>query len=571
MTVFRASGLAVAAALTLGGALSAWAQAPIQLRPKVEQKAPKEQPSAPSGIKVEPLKAPDVDAVGVLGETEGGFGADMWSGSSRALVAKLLPSLPAASGSRTMRAMMRRLLLSTAAVPDGPAPKGVSLLAQRVERLWAMGEPDAMLALIDAAPHGPETRPLLRQRIDGLLLKGDSAAACADLPAARAAADADLYLAQVEAFCHALAGRTAEAALTATWLRDRGHVDSAFQALLEALLGEPVPDLDSLRQPTPLHLAMLKAAKRPIPADAAESSAPAVLRAVALAVNAPPETRLAAAEKAEWLGALDTETLRQLYAGMTFRQEEAERSIEDAGEDRGGRSRALLFRAAQMQKTPSARAEIVAKAFALARRHGHFESAARLYAPLIEELKPTPDLAFFAGDALRGLLAAGRSFKAKPWLPLAERAPRDPVWPLIRLLEAGDDDGVPPAKLLAWLAQRRPLAADRAGRQGAVLFGLLDALGDKVGTEGWLALMEGPPLQPAPALPTAALWHALRLAAEDLRLAETVLLALISLGPDGPGGTEPTSLYRVIAALRLVGFDDEARSLAVEAALANGV
>lgn len=567
--------LIIAAAALLASSVAANAQstAPIPLRPKAP---PAERPTpAPQkdsgGIRIETLKAPDANAVGVLDETQGGFGVDMWSGSSRALVQKLVPALPATAPSRTMRDMMRRLLLSTAAVPEGPVPPGDSLLAQRVERLWAMGDVAGMLALLDAAPRTAETAALIHRRIDGLLLKGDLAGACTETAPAKAAGDADLALAKLEAVCHAVLGRTAEADLALAWLRERNHVDPPFFEGMDALLGRGDFKLASLPHPRPLHIALLNAAKKPLPSDAATGNEPAVLRAVALSELAPVETRMVAAEKAEYIGALDTDALRKLYDATTFSDAEADRPLADAAEERGTRSRALLFRAAHGQRAPLARVEIIGRAFALANQHGHFAAAARLYAPLIAEIKPVPEVAFFAGQAVRALLAAGQSGAVAPWLKLV--GPRDaagPAWPLMHLVEPGEDEAVAPTLIAKWLEQRKPLPPERATRQAAMLFGLLDALGDKVGTESWLRLMDGPTTVTA-TIPQPALWHAQRIAAEDLRFAETVLVGLVSIGAGGLGEADPTSLYRIVAALRLVGLDAEARALAVEAALAHGV
>jgi len=55
------------------------------------------------------------------------------------------------------------------------------------------------------------------------------------------------------------------------------------------------------------------------------------------------------------------------------------------------------------------------------------------------------------------------------------------------------------------------------------------------------------------------------------RLGETVMLVLCTLGPDGPGAAPPIALARALAALRQIGLESEARSLAFEAALASGV
>jgi len=55
------------------------------------------------------------------------------------------------------------------------------------------------------------------------------------------------------------------------------------------------------------------------------------------------------------------------------------------------------------------------------------------------------------------------------------------------------------------------------------------------------------------------------------RLAETVLLALLALGDDGPAGADSLVLRQVLISLRAAGFEKEARSMSVEAALAAGL
>ena len=63
----------------------------------------------------------------------------------------------------------------------------------------------------------------------------------------------------------------------------------------------------------------------------------------------------------------------------------------------------------------------------------------------------------------------------------------------------------------------------------------------------------------------------MRLATEDLRLGETVMFALATLAETGLAQADPTDLYRVVAALHLIGLDGAARALALEAAIANGL
>jgi hypothetical protein len=55
------------------------------------------------------------------------------------------------------------------------------------------------------------------------------------------------------------------------------------------------------------------------------------------------------------------------------------------------------------------------------------------------------------------------------------------------------------------------------------------------------------------------------------RVAETILLSLLALSDKGPAGASPFLLRQVILSIRAAGFDQEARAIAVEAALAAGL
>jgi hypothetical protein len=164
-------------------------------------------------------------------------------------------------------------------------------------------------------------------------------------------------------------------------------------------------------------------------------------------------------------------------------------------------------------------------------------------------------------------VVAGDGETAGQWLAVAQ-SPASGV--LSRL--AGIPGSQPPssATLAAWRSSLRGVPPHQAERRLAVVQGLLTALGDSVPAEEWVALMGGPPLTSA-TVPQPALWHALPAAAAAGRRAETVLLALAALGEAGPGGAEPTTLHRVVAALHGAGLTEEARSLAAEAAIANGI
>jgi hypothetical protein len=521
------------------------------------------------------LKAPDPNAVGVLDDKQGSFGVDMWEGTSAATVRRFLPSLPAATPSRAMRGLMRRLLLTAAAPADGGQnaqnAQTPSLLLLRAERLYAMGEMDGLTQLLRAAPVALMNPALQRMKVDALLLGGDTAAACAEMPAVQGG-PADATLAKMQVLCPLVSGRTMEGKFGIDLMRERKDADNAFIAAAEVLGGLPPGNVDKLPNLAPIHIAAFRAAKMSLPADTANTTQPALLRAVALSPNAPVEVRLLAAERAEAVGALDADSLRQLYASLTFTPAELQAAVQ--GGDKNAKARWLLFRVAQLENQPVLRSEAITKALKSAADRNAYAAAARLYAPLMVEIKPAAELAGFAPVAARALYAAGRADMAANWLAVAAAnadTAKDAaaLWPLARLSTGRDDKPTPPSVIEAWRTAK-DLPPDQAERRAAVGLALVSAVGEPVPAAQWLSLLDGPLLAVAPG-PRPALKAMLRSATEGLHVGETVLLSLAALGETGLDKADPDTLNRVVVALRQVGLDHEARDLAVEAALANGI
>jgi hypothetical protein len=78
-------------------------------------------------------------------------------------------------------------------------------------------------------------------------------------------------------------------------------------------------------------------------------------------------------------------------------------------------------------------------------------------------------------------------------------------------------------------------------------------------------------IDPAAHVPSPAVMRRLEVAAATERRGATVLAALATLGDEGPGGCSPLVLGMVIAALRNVGLQAEARALALDAATGGGL
>lgn len=512
------------------------------------------------------------DWTGPLGTAEGGLPPTMWQATPRALVAALLPSLPVTT-SPAMQDLGRRLLLSNAVAPAGTDdPSQPPLLAKRLDRLAAFGRPDAVAALLRDLPARQRNEAFDRLRIEQLFLAGDRAGAC-EAVADGVKRNQGVWWDRALIACQALNREHEKASLGLGLLREqKAPKDDAFDALVEALASHTTK-LPPLKEPTPLHLALLEATGQPLPADAAATWPPALLAAWARsAADVPPVQRLPAAERAAAFGLYPVEKLRELYGTAAAEATAPEKNVPPA------RSRALLYAAAQAESAPAVRADRIA-AFLVAARSsgGEFPSpaAARAVEPLLDGLNGGgPDMARAAPEIARALFALGRPADARAWIAYAEPPAAAALVPLARLAQG---KGGPPfeAKMLTDLFGPSGKRDEAANRRATLLLALLAALGDRVGPADWASVMVPAGAKSAAAaavpMPPAAVWLDLGDAAADRRLGEAVLTGLVTLADGDRLTTQPAVLARAVEALVRVGLEREARAIAVEAAIAGGL
>ncbi len=617
----------IASAAILAQPVAALAQgaAPVTLAPPQSLAPAKPVGPAPSaaapptpapapGIVVDTLGDIDANSVGVLDTANGGFGVAMWRGTPRSLVEKLLPALPAAPRTAAGRALLHRLLLSAAETPAGPAGKNIpSLVAMRVERLLAQGNLPAVQSLLRVVPQRVEEEAVLRARAEVALLLNDNAGACA-IVSARLGQSPAMFWRQAQVFCQLLSGDSAGAQIGAGLLQEQGIEDPGFYALARLLGNEKGIAVAGMEKPTPLHVAMMRAARVQVPAAVVAEADAAALRAVAVSPNADLETRLEAAERSEARGALDTDTLRQLYMSVNFTPDELSGALSAAEKLSGPRGRALLYRALRNQKVAAAQAEIMAGALRLARKQGRLGTAVRVFLPQLAGIEASEDLAWFAAEAGTALYAFGDSAAAAKWFELA-RAKRDSatatggdaakappadavLWPFAALAalprekpegeqptegaapEAEGSDGASVAvkslaapdvgadgfdekAYMAWWQAMDVIGGEARASRAVLILSALEALGARVGDAPWAALISVSGTQAT--LPSPGLMATLSRAAAAGRVGETVLLALTALGDTPPGKLDSRVLVPVMRALRAVGLGDSARALALEA------
>lgn len=532
-------------------------------------------------VKSNPLAAPDPQSVGVLEEINGGFPPTMWDGSPREFIERLVPQLPDRLQSPTLRRLAQRLLMSAAFVPSFQSEPGEqkSLLAKRVEKLHKLGMLGGAWELISAAPTRDNDPMLLRLKVENLLIRDDRGEACTETVRQRQRLQETFWQERL-VFCQILNGERADAALGANLLAEAAErPDPVFFTLVDILTGNTRSAPDSLLDPSPLVLSMLRTANLPVPADALGTASSPLLRMIAISPNADLNIRLEAAERAARFGGISPERLAQVYAGAAFEKTDLDNALTVAQSDRTPKGRALLYQAGIAQSVPAARAEVLKAVFDLARDGGHTALAARVHEPMLHTVAPAAELIWFAPTAARVLYSLGRPVPARSWIAALRQqdlrdetvqAKIDSLWLLARLAGDGDHWDIGEASELRWrqtIVDGDPAAASGKIASAYILF---DALDQPLSDKGWQRQLQSLQQQNV-VMPDPLFRYALIKAAESRRLAETVLLALIVMGEDGPVGSDVNVVRDVVMALREVGLDAEARAIALEKAVAIGL
>ncbi len=206
---------------------------------------------------------------------------------------------------------------------------------------------------------------------------------------------------------------------------------------------------------------------------------------------------------------------------------------------------------------------------------------------LVRAIPPAPDLSWFAGDAVRALYAAGTPSEARIWVKMLQSSARpgtpedrvlNGVWALAQI---GDSFAPPPAdprRFQDWMTNTRSTGGGDPEARITLMIALLEALGLPSPGVDVQAVLGGAKAA-AQARAGVQWWQTVEQASRAGRRGETVLAALLALGEAGPGGSQSRSLGRIdpyiagviVAGLRRVGLDADARAIALDIALSAGL
>lgn len=525
------------------------------------------------GIEVDPLGSGIPETAGTLDPGDGGLGYDLWQGSEREEIVRLIRTLPSLQ-SPALRDSAVRLLLSTAAPPRNRGALGRSgdLLAARAAALADLGAQEELLELLRRLPRdAEEDQRLARLHVEAALLTRSRAEACRLTRGAIEHFSNTAFWQEALIYCQISEGEEAAASLGLSLLRELGEGDPERIALAEAALGRGQPP--EPREADALILAYL-AALDAVPAPALlQTSDARILAAVSLLTAVPAEERLRLTESAVGRDLLPARSLAEAYERARFSGAELDDPRGAAAGLEPALARALLYKGAWRSHDPQEKLALLQAYVDSAAADGLTLAALKAAGELMLGVNPGMELREGAALAAKALIVSGRLERAGAWVSLlrsaagssdAARRAYAEIWPVARV--AGlETDAVLDTEGWRRIVQGNgdPLRVEEMQSQ---LRGMIAALDGRSGEDAPRMVSRVGGMGP----PSASGLYGLRGGATDGLRGETLLQALHLLGEGPLDDAHPQALIEVLDALTRVDLTTEARAIAIETLLVQG-
>jgi hypothetical protein len=500
--------------------------------------------AAHAQVTVQPLAAPDLFSIPAA-PTD--LPADLWQGSSGALVKLVIPTLGQKPLTPPAQSLARRVLSTGANGPEGVGDDP-ALAGARANALLQLGDAAGAQSIADHTPNLAQNPDLSRAAAEASLIAGDEDKACG-LGDALVNGRTDPFWLRLRAYCQAKAGQTAAAQLTLD-LASQQDPSPDYQRLMAAMVsaadpGAPALD-DGVDYAVSRHVLTTKWT------DGLDKAAPPIAVAVAHDAMAPPDARLAAQARALRLGFPAPDA----YALVSPIPPDA-----GAADQPGPAGEAALMALANTSPDFGIKEASILALLKRAHDVGEFESLAKLAAPAIAQLMAAKPVLSDATTIAMAAAAAGDVATAS--------AARDEIRP-----EASTD-------AISTIAMLNALIAAAGGsKDGAVVdaldhvppggaractaIGLLGALGYPVGPQARLDLSA---CDIGPTRAGTARLAALDLAARSGAKGD-VALYVLQTSADAGAALTYADRAALIRALETVGLHADARAFAVEGLLA---
>ena len=477
----------------------------------------------------------------------------IWRGTSASDAVFLLEKAAVVSHSQALTNLSYRVVAKQSVPPSGTNLVAGELVAARLAWLARAGRSHDLAVLANQLPDSPRWSSWKRWLVEHELMMRNDAVACGIVDA-QVATTLDPFWHKANVICHAVKGNVAGARFAADILAANGVEDPVFFALTrEMLTGVPAENIDPNTIDT-MHIVLMDVVNRSIPLESLSVLPSQMAQSVVQLKFLGADARLVSTFDGLSRGLIDHGQVSKLWRNAGPVDSDPQLALAQLDGEATALTTAMAWRAIDADTSPQRLARIVA-AMGAEISDGNGALMLPLYAELI-----TDEIA--NADAAADMRFNDDGVAPKIAMLLAIAQPDD-----IALLETftDHDDAVRAAKLMTMI--------DRSEMQPAVvrdldmwpLVPVLRATGAVMPDQDWLALAKDATLTQQPFISLLpVLLAAVTQAADNRRVAETVLITnwLLQTGPLET--INPEDLAKVVAALRLIGQEDVAKALTKE-------
>ena len=498
---------------------------------------------APPAIEIPEESRRPTDVVGPLQPGNWGLGYGEFGGANGVFLASLMRRLDAPLPSRWESILLRRALLSQI-----PAPAGLNEVDWVAERAWLllrMGEADAARMLVQAVDVDRYTPRMFTVAVQVALATADPAALCPLVAPGRLVSDEPVWP-LADAMCAALQGDSARASQLIDQARSRSGAGGIDLLLAEKVIGAGLNtrravtvQWDGVDSVNSWRFGLAAATGVKIPDALMNGAGPQVWAWQARAPMIPLDARLDAAQTAASLGVFSHASLVEIYSLLADQTDPSDLEETMAGRLRRAYSGSVDDRVKAMNglwedKDPAGGryARLILTATAAAR------------------IAPSASRTDRAGDLVASMMSAGLDSPAAGWGGVVGGMgdDGDRAWSILAV-------GAP-SPVVDTGTRRVQGFVDRAGAQrGRLLVAALAGLGR----------LADPAAMGVDPNPRSRWSHMIQAAARSNQPGTVALLAATGMQTADWRGVPPEHLYQIVAAMRRVGLDYEARMIAAEA------
>ena len=477
----------------------------------------------------------------------------IWRGTSASDAVFLLEKAAVVSHSQALTNLSYRVVAKQSVPPSGANLVAGELVAARLAWLARAGRSHDLAVLANQLPDSPRWASWKRWLVEHELMMRNDAVACGIVDA-QVAATMEPFWHKANVICHAVKGNVAGARFAADILAANGVEDPVFFALTnEMLTGVPAENIDPNTLDT-MHIVLMDVVNRSIPLESLAVLPSQMAQSVVQLKFLGADARMVSTFDGLSRGLIDHNQVSKLWRNAGPVDGDPQLALAQLDGEATALATAMAWRAIDADTSPQRLARIAA-AMGAEIADGNGALMLPLYAELI------------ADEISDANAAADMRFNEDGVAPkismlLAIAKPDD-----ITLIEGftDNDDALRAANLMKMI--------DRGELQAGVvreldmwpLVPVLQAAGAVMPDQDWLVLAKDAALTQRPFISLspivlAAVTHA----ADNRRVAETILLTnwLLQTGPLET--INPEDLAKLVTALRNIGQEDVAKALSKE-------